>query len=418
MQSFSNHDKEILRNLAAKQYDYSQLPIMQDRAKSWLKHNDLKGDIPMIHVEVDTFENEIIPDLLRCENEFAREIEWQIYHNILNHEFIGDDQVVPDHFKVYWKTYFKPFNFDITTQTVQDTKGRNIGHHFNYTISDLEDAMPSLMPSSFGFDREATYAYRDLLDDLFGDILPVKISGRSLGSVPTQDVVHMMGMETMLFSMYDYPELFHEMMDRLTDDYVKYFKFLEEQGALLPTTGHQLLCQGSLCYTNDLPDAAALAGKLVRPSDIWGFMDSQETVGLSPDMFKEFIFPYYKKVADHFGLLSYGCCEPIHPYWDDCISKLTNLRKVSISPWCDQTIMGEKLRDRKIIFHRKPSPNYLGVGKNLDEEAFSKHILETLTAAKGCKLEITQRDVYTLEGNLPKAKRYVEIIRELIAKNW
>jgi hypothetical protein len=147
-------------------------------------------------------------------------------------------------------------------------------------------------------------------------------------------------------------------------------------------------------------------------------MDSQETTAISPKMFKEFIFPYYKEISDNFGLLSYGCCEPVHAIWDTCISKLQNLRKVSISPWCDIDFMAERLRGQNIIFHRKPSPNYLGVNKNLDEDAFRKHIRETLNSAKGCSLEITQRDVYTIHHDENKAKRYVDIIREEIGNCW
>ena len=174
------------------------------------------------------------------------------------------------------------------------------------------------------------------------------------------------------------------------------------------------LGNGSFCFTNELPSEV----QKLTTHDVWGFMDSQETVSMSPDMFEEFIFPYYKKVSDIYGLLSYGCCEPVDPFWDNCISKLHNLRKVSISPWCNETKMGERLRGSNTIYFRKPSPNYLGVGKELDEEAFSKHIIETLKAAKGCKLEIAQRDVYTLSGNLPKARRYVEIMRNLIDQYW
>ena len=43
---------------------------------------------------------------------------------------------------------------------------------------------------------------------------------------------------------------------------------------------------------------------------------------------------------------------------------------------------------------------------------------ETLEAAKGCKLEITQRDVYMINKDISKARRYVSIIREEIAKHW
>ena len=54
----------------------------------------------------------------------------------------------------------------------------------------------------------------------------------------------------------------------------------------------------------------------------------------------------------------------------------------------------------------------------MDEEALRQHIDTTLKAAKGCKLEITQRDVYTINKDISKARRYVSIIREEIAKYW
>lgn len=151
---------------------------------------------------------------------------------------------------------------------------------------------------------------------------------------------------------------------------------------------------------------------------VWGFMDSQETVSISPEMFEEFIFPCYKKISESFGLLSYGCCEPVDPIWENCISRLENLRKVSISPWCNEAYMGERLRGSKIIYHRKPSPNYLGTGTLLDEEAFRTHIRESLQAARGCEMEITQRDVYTINKDISKAKRYVDIIKEEIVNCW
>ncbi|MDF2613044.1 MAG: hypothetical protein K0S71_830 [Clostridia bacterium] len=414
----SNKDRNRLRELAKKQYEYSQLPIMKERELEWQLHNDLQGKRPMIHIEIDTFEDELLEGRMKCEGAFARSIEKQLHHNVLNHEIVGDDKVVPDHFPIRWKSYFKLFGFDITKESAKDSQGRNLGHHFNYTISDLEEDFPNLGRTEFGVDREETLCYKALLEEIFGDILPVKIVFDCLYAVPTQDIVHMMGMENMLFAMYDYPDTFKAFMTRITDDYNAYFKYLEQERFILPTTGNQILGQGSLCYTKELPNEKVLEQGTIKTSDVWGFMDSQETIGVSPDMFEEFIFPYYKKIADTYGFLSYGCCEPVHPFWDQCISKFQNLRKVSISPWCDEILMGERLRGSKIIYHRKPSPNFLGVGRELNETALIKHIRETLDAAKGCKLEITQRDVYTLEGNIPKARRYVEIIRDLIDRHW
>ncbi|MCL2035306.1 MAG: hypothetical protein FWG94_11355 [Oscillospiraceae bacterium] len=80
--------------------------------------------------------------------------------------------------------------------------------------------------------------------------------------------------------------------------------------------------------------------------------------------------------------------------------------------------MGEALRGRKTVYHRKPSPNFLSVGAPLDEDAFRGHIQKTLNAAKGCTLEITQRDVYTISNNENKARRHVGVIKEEIANLW
>ncbi len=80
--------------------------------------------------------------------------------------------------------------------------------------------------------------------------------------------------------------------------------------------------------------------------------------------------------------------------------------------------MAEQLRGTPIIFHRKPSPNFLGVGEKLEEEALREHIRHTLQTASGCHLEITQRDVYTINHDLAKAQRYVAIIREEIENYW
>ena len=78
----------------------------------------------------------------------------------------------------------------------------------------------------------------------------------------------------------------------------------------------------------------------------------------------------------------------------------------------------ERLRGTKIIYSRKPSPHFLGVGYDFDDDEYKKYMLNTLNAAKGCNLEIIYRDVYTLGGNPSKAKRAVRLLRELIDKYW
>lgn len=411
----STKDREILRELAKKQLELANRKDNINRIKEWTLHNDLKGERPMIHLEMGTFADEILPQRIKCEGEFAREMERSIYCNFLNQELFDDDRVTPDYFAIGYSSFFKPFNIDIKVQQAFDSEGKkSVGHQFEHIINDLESDYEKLQKSSFGADVEGSLKRKEQIESVIGDILPVKFIGGSICSVPTQNVVHLMGMENMMYNMYDYPELFLQMMDRLANDTLEYFTLLQDSKLLLPTTGDGWLGQGSFCFNSTLPDKK----DKVLLSDVWGFMDSQETVSISPEMYEEFVFPTYKKISEVFGLFSYGCCEPVDPIWDNCISTLKNLRKVSISPWCNEEFMGQKLRGGNVIFHRKPSPNYLGVEKNLDEADFRKHIRASIIAAKGCKMEITQRDVYTINHDEQKARRYIELIREEISNLW
>lgn len=415
----SNSDKEILRELAKKQLEYANAEVNKQRIDQWYQHNALQGERPMIHLELWTFIQEILPQRLKCTGEFARQVEIALYTNFLNQELFDDDRVTPDYYPLDYDTWFELFDIPVQIDHTEDASGsESLGHHFVEVLEDLEDDYEKLKKSTFGVDLQATEAKRLAISEAIGDILPVKMQMGCLYSVPTQMLVHIMSMENMMFAMYDYPELFKEMMDRIAEDTLEYYRFLEEKRLILPTTTFESVGQGTWSFNRELPGWKEWEERPFTPKDVWGFMDSQETVGISPDMFEEFIFPCYQKIASQFGLLSYGCCEPVDPIWERCISKLPNLRKVSISPWCKEEYMGEQLRGSKVIYHRKPSPNFLGVDRQLDEDAFRKHIRKSLLAAQGCKMEITQRDVYTIHNNIPKARRYVEIIREEIENNW
>lgn len=406
-------DRERLRYLASRQVESANSQKNLERVELWKRHNMYKGERPVIHIEVDTFAHEAINPLLKCEDSFARQIEYSLLHNVINLETFDDDRVVPPYFQMGYHTWFSLFGHNIKQTVVKKEDGTEMGHKFEHIIDDLQDDFDKILsPSNYGVDKERTKQRFEKTSDIFGDILPVKIVSNCLYSVPTQHVVHMMGMENMLYSIYDYPDEFKEMMNRIANDYIAYFKHLEKEGVLLQNHSFESVGQGTMAFCEEEVKSGP-----VKTTDLWGFMDSQETVGMSPDMFREFIFPCYKRVAENFGRLSYGCCEPVDAFWDD-IKTLPNLKKVSISPWCNEEVMAENLRNSGIIYHRKPSPNFLGVGAKLDEEGFRAHIEKTLKTARGCRVEITQRDVYTVNNDINKVKRYVEIIRESIENCW
>lgn len=409
----SPKEKHRLRELAKKQMELANSKKNLERVALWKRHNACKGERPVIHIEIDTFHKEIIDPLMQCKSAFARMVEYNLLKNFVNFELFDDDKVVPPYYMVNYITDFKLFDMPVKEDVLTDENGTELGHKFEHPIKDLHDDFECFMkPSKMSVHKKTTMLHIKALEDIFGDILPVRLSMNCLYAVPTQQVVHFMGMENMLFAMYDYPDEFKKMMDRIADEYISYYRFLENNDCLLQNNEFEGLSQGSMCFWDEEPKQ----GKILT-TDVWGFMDSQETVGISPDMFEEFIFPCYEKLAKQFGRLSYGCCEPVSAVWD-CVKKFDNLKKVSISPWCDEAFMADQLRGKDIIFHRKPSPNFLGVGEALDENAFREHIESTLKTAQGCHVEISQRDVYTINNDLKKVQRYVQIIRESIENCW
>lgn len=401
-------EKNYLRDLAKRQQEIAALPIMKERENLWYAHNSLQGDRPVIVMEEDTFLPCILPERV-CETPLAREMETALQKTIKSYELIDDDKVVPDYYTVYDAVSLRPHNLELKKIYASD----GLGFHIEPVFDNLEEGLPLMEDSVFLYDREKTAEMAESAQEIFGDILPIRrknqINHWEMGI--TQRIVNLMGMENMYCSMMEEPDAFHQFMERITDDMIRLLRWEEDKGLLYLNHENDYMGSGSFCFTKELP-GPGYDGK-VKSRDTWGHLNSQESIGVSPDMFREFIYPSYERLAQEFGLLYYGCCEPVDRYWESCLSRIPNLRKISISPWCNEEYMGERLREGQVIYSRKPSPNYLGVRAEFDKDAFEKHIRQTLLSAKGCKLEFIFRDIYDLHGNLEKLKQAVQMTRNL-----
>ena len=413
------NERAYLRELAKKQAEYAALPVMAERRKMWYDLNDGSSRArPPVVVETWTFDRDFMPEsVYRCATPAGRSIEYQLLARIRNHELIDDDKVVPDTFDMGWAVSIDEFGVEIEVDHRKDAQGVETAYRYHHPITDLERDFPKLKPAVCRVDREATGERRAFLESLLGDILPVRLrTGIFGGTMLTNRVIELMGMEAYFIAMYEAPDSVHRLMGFLRDNALKVMRWAESEGLLRLNNENQDSFGSSTNFTRRLP-APGFRGEAARLCDMWGCANSQETVGVSPAMFSEFCFPYYRDVTEPMGLLYYGCCEPVSPFWKD-ISRLPHLKKVSVSKWCDQKLVGEALRGSGIVYSRKPDPNLLGVDVKLNEAGFSAHIRETLDAAQGCFLEILFRDVYTVHGDLNKPRRAVELTRAEIARHW
>lgn len=146
---------------------------------------------------------------------------------------------------------------------------------------------------------------------------------------------------------------------------------------------------GSLGWTDELhPDPANM-----KLQNMWRLCEAQEAVGVSPDQFHGFIFPYHKQVAELFGKTCYACCEPADPYWED-IKTLHNLRRVSVSQWADWKKMSEYM-GRDFVFSYKASSTNVA-NDNMDEDLIHRELANILDITGYNNVEIVLKDLHTI----------------------
>ena len=78
---------------------------------------------------------------------------------------------------------------------------------------------------------------------------------------------------------------------------------------------------------------------------------------------------------ERFGLVYYGCCEPLHNKVD-IIKRIPHVRKVSMSPWVD-TEKGAQRLGKDLVFSDKPNPAFLA-GPTWDPEVVREDLQDTL----------------------------------------
>ena len=416
--TLSQEERDYLRGLARRQAEIAALPVMEQRRRMWTRMNDgVPGTRPPFAIETWTFDRDFMPaSIFRCQSDYGRRLENGFLRHIRHHEILNDDHVCPDTLDMGWHVWCKEFGIEIPTTYAKDAEGVVMGYHFDCPIKDLNNGFDMIKPAAFGVDREGTRAEKQFLEETFGDILPVVIRSGTYGyNCLTQRLMRLMSMEAFFLAMYDCPDKLHAVMALLRDNAMRMARWAEQEGLLVVNNANQCTCGTCYNFTTLLPKAPVEPGH-VKLSDMWSAMDSQETVGVSPDLFHEFCFPYYRDLAAMYGLVYWGCCEPADPLWETSLSKLPNLKAVSISRWADQRKMADYLDGRGIVYSRKPDPNLLGVNPELDEAAWAREIRETLeiVAGRNIPFEFVVRDVYSMHGNLGKPRRAVEIARQEI----
>jgi hypothetical protein len=403
----SPKDRNTLRALAQRVAEIAAWPAQADKRILWLKHNALGETRPLLFADPENAWYELIPsDQLTCESNLARVWEFRLLKEIYWAEKIKDDRVVEPVFTVHY--IFEDTSRGLETKTIG---GEHDGaYNWEAPLKNYAD-VDRLTFRRFDVDYAKTQRLFELAQAVLGDILEVRLEGVWWWSHGmTSDLIFLRGLEQVLFDLYDNRDGLHRLMAFLRDENLARLDFLEAQGLLSLNNGGDFIGTGGYGWSAELP-AAGFDAKKVRTDDMWGFCESQETVGVSPKLFEEFVFAYQLPILERFGLNIYGCCEPLDSRFD-IIQRIPRLRKVTVSPWSNAKYMAERI-GRDYIYSRKVNPAEIA-GDQIDEEAIRRGLRTTLaaTSKNNCRVQILMRDVLTLSWKPDNIIRWTQIARE------
>ncbi len=404
-------DVQQLRELGRRVAEIAALPVQRETIAAWKALNGLRPVRPMVMIDqIPWHEMDVNEELIcRCEDPFCRRIEAGLRMRIYRWEHMPADAAVEP--VVEMPKVIRNSGFGIAVEedvAVLDPTNSVVGHHYHDQFAKESD-ISKIRDPEISLDETATAEAEEKAHEVFDGILEVRMQGTFPAFAPWDRIITWRGTETPLYDLVDRPQFTHALLQRVTQAYLVMLDQLEEQG-LLGTQQHNIHCTGA--YSDEL-SAEGADPQRSRAKDLWTCGMSQIFSTVSPAMHEEFEFPYLSPWFERFGLVYYGCCEPLDLKMD-MVRKLPNVRKVSMSPWVDVQRGAEGI-GADFVFSRKPSPAFLA-GDDWHPEAVERDLRETLDAcrANGCPCELILKDISTLNYQPQRLWEWNDIAMRLV----
>ena len=419
----SSRDRQVIRELAARRAEIASLPVVAERRRQWRALHDLRPERPMILIDTATLRGYVTSRELICEQPVLRAVEAVMREDIRHFDEVGDDLVLEPYHRVGWSLEASPWGVDIPRAPSEVAAGEiPLGYVIRFPIRQPAD-VALLKPRTFAVDRELTLDRARLLEDTIGDLLPIRVGNYDDSVVDhgaerwagnffigmTWQLYRLIGNDGLLSWVYDSPQAIHALMGYLASDRERMFSFLESEGLVVPNTDGHMAGPRGPGYVSDLPDAESPAPAGLP--DLWCWAESQETALVSPAMFEEYFLPALARVSSRFGLVSYGCCEPVDDRLLMLMAAMPNLRSVSVTSSSDfEEVAG--MLGRAYVFLRKPDPIPIS-GPSPQWDRAEVDLRRTLQAARDNVLELHLRDVYDVGGDRRRLARWVALARSV-----
>lgn len=404
-------DTVILRELAARVAEIAALPVQEEKRALWRKLNALQPDRPMVMIDqVCWNEMDTGGELdLRCVDPECRRYETQLRRILYQWKYFPVDMVVESFIRIPKAIHNTGFGIQVQEDTVAiDPSNDVVGHRFINQFQ-IEEDLKKIQIPQITHDAAETARRLEVAHALFDGLLEVRPWGADPYLSIWDPISTWMGVENALFALIEKPDYMHRLTGRMTEGYLSMLDQLEEQG-LLCEPQSLIHCTGA--YTDELP-APGYNPARPRTKDLWMFGLAQMFSTVSPAMFKEFEVDYTRRICERFGMVYYGCCDPLDGKMNE-VRMIPNIRKVSMSPWVDEE-RGAAEIGNDYVYSRKPNPAFLAFD-TFDSDLVREDLLKTRRLCKrhGCPLEMILKDISTVRYQPERLKKWSEIAMEVV----
>lgn len=406
-------ERKLVRELAAKYYNIAMENDNSEKARLYRAVNDRKMIRPVVLIdELPWFELNIDGCLdCICETPRLRQLEGHFRYWLARHKYFGADLYLPPVFYVTKIVHMGDIGLSVEDKILKTDERNGIAAHQYIDKLQTEEDIDKLHNRTITYDEAATKQYFEFAADIIGDIIPVKITGLSgdynLGHGVWDTVSMLKGAENLLYDLADRPEFMHKIARKLTDIFLDTVKQVEEKN-LFGVDQTYIHCTPAL--TDELERPADF--DCIKPRHLWGRAVAQIFGSVSKAMHDEFDITYAVEAMKPFGMTYYGCCEPLDKKID-IVSKIDNLRKISITPWADINLAAEVIAGKYVI---SAKPNPANVGAGFDKSVVRRELTEIVGAVKrnNCSCDIVLKDISTVAGNPNHLFDWIKIAMEVV----
>jgi hypothetical protein len=412
----SDHEKSVLRSLGERIAEIAAEPENQEKAVLWRKLNDLESERPMVWInEIPWHEMNVNNELtLRCEGKWARNLEDQFRKTIYQWDHMRGDMIVNPWFDCLKVLHSTDFGIVEETDVVKtDEKNDIVSRHFHIQIQEPEDIAKIQMPV-VTHNEEATQFGLEAMNELLGDIMPVKLVGQThIWFTPWDYLIRWWGIQEAMMDLVLRPEMVHEAVDRMVDAWMVELDQFVEQNLLSLDNNNTRIGSGGYGYTKELP-GHDYDPDYVKPHNMWGCSNAQIFSDVSPEMHWDFAIEHDMRWLERWGLTYYGCCEPLAGKMEQ-LRRIPNLRKISCSPWNDTKRAIDGIGADYVI-SRKPNPAVFATDTWEPDEA-RRQIREFLDQTeRACHVELIMKDISTVRYKPERLWEWADIAMEESAK--